>query len=450
MNKKLSIESQNIEYKESWRDEYLKWICGFANAQGGTIYIGIDDSGEVVGIKNPKRLMEDIPNKVSMSMGILVDVNLHKKEFLEYLSVHIKPSSAPISYRGKFYYRSGSTNQLLNGFALENFLLQKNNYTWDSLPVQGTSMINIDKEAVEYFVNRGIRLGRLPSSSLGMSPEQILRNLNLIYKDGSLTNAAVLLFGNNPQKYFAGAVFMIGRFRDNEADILFQDEIAGNLIHMPDTVMDYLKGKYLKSFIHFDGLERIEKLEIPEDGMRELLCNAIVHKDYRGVHTQMKVYDDHIRLWNEGSLIDGMTIESLRQEHSSKPRNKLIAQVFYLAGFIETWGRGIWKVDKAFTEKSLPLPVYAVNSGGFEVTIPRVAPNNSSNPINVGINVGINEQKILDMIINGHNISASYVAEGLVISRRQAERLLASLKAKGLIRHIGANRNGRWELVNKQ
>ena len=145
-----------------------------------------------------------------------------------------------------------------------------------------------------------------------------------------------------------------------------------------------------------------------------------------------------------------MTIESLRQEHSSKPRNKLIAQVFYLAGFIETWGRGIWKVDKAFTEESLPLPVYAVNSGGFEVTIPRFAPNNSFNPINVGINVGINEQKILDMIINGHNISASYVAEGLVISRRQAERLLASLKAKGLIRHIGANRNGHWELVNKQ
>ena len=68
-------ESQNIEYKESWRDEYLKWICGFANAQGGTMYIGVDDNGKVVGVKNAKKLLEDIPNKVQSSLGIMVEVN---------------------------------------------------------------------------------------------------------------------------------------------------------------------------------------------------------------------------------------------------------------------------------------------------------------------------------------------------------------------------------------
>ena len=81
-------ESQNIEYKSSWRDEYLKWICGFANASGGTIFIGKDDAGNVVGISDSKKLMEEIPNKVKDTLGILVDVNLHitkQGEFIEIL-----------------------------------------------------------------------------------------------------------------------------------------------------------------------------------------------------------------------------------------------------------------------------------------------------------------------------------------------------------------------------
>lgn len=104
-------ESQNIEYKESWRDEYLKWLCGFANAQGGTIYIGIDDAGNVVGVKNVKKLMEDIPNKIQQGLGIVADVNKHTKDGKDYLEIKVDPSSFPISYHGEFHYRSGATKQ---------------------------------------------------------------------------------------------------------------------------------------------------------------------------------------------------------------------------------------------------------------------------------------------------------------------------------------------------
>ena len=68
-------ETQNIEYKQSWHDDYLKWICGFANAQGGSSYIGKDDDGKVVGIKNAKKLLEDIPNKVRDILGIVIGAN---------------------------------------------------------------------------------------------------------------------------------------------------------------------------------------------------------------------------------------------------------------------------------------------------------------------------------------------------------------------------------------
>lgn len=86
-------ESQNIEYKESWRDEYLKWVCGFANAQGGTIYIGIDDAGKVVGVQNIKKLMEDIPNKIQSGLGIACEVNKLTKEGEDYLEIKVNPSA---------------------------------------------------------------------------------------------------------------------------------------------------------------------------------------------------------------------------------------------------------------------------------------------------------------------------------------------------------------------
>lgn len=106
-------ESQITEYKESWRAEYLKWICGFANAQGGTLYIGIDDNGKVCGVADSKKLMEDIPNKIASSMGIVCDVNLASKEGLEYIVIKVEPSKVPISYHGVFHYRSGTTKQEL-------------------------------------------------------------------------------------------------------------------------------------------------------------------------------------------------------------------------------------------------------------------------------------------------------------------------------------------------
>ena len=102
-------ESQNVEYKSSWNDKYLVWICGFANAQGAVMYFGVDDEHEVVGLENVDTLMEDIPNKIVTTMGIVVDVNLYEQNGLEYIEVVIEPSNIPINYKGKYYYRSGST-----------------------------------------------------------------------------------------------------------------------------------------------------------------------------------------------------------------------------------------------------------------------------------------------------------------------------------------------------
>jgi len=124
-NKKTMPETQNIEYKESWRDEYLKWICGFANAKGGTIYIGKNDNSNVVGIANAKKLMEAIPNKTKDVLGVIVDINLHTTTQGDYLEIIVEDYPYPVNYKGQYHYRSGSTKQELKGAALDKFLLQK-------------------------------------------------------------------------------------------------------------------------------------------------------------------------------------------------------------------------------------------------------------------------------------------------------------------------------------
>jgi ATP-dependent DNA helicase RecG len=105
-------ENQNIEYKESWRTEYLKWVCGFANAQGGTIYIGVNDKGKLIGLPKAKKLMEDIPNQIQSGLGFVADVILHEKDGLEYIEIKVNPSSFPVSYHGEYHYRSGNLREM--------------------------------------------------------------------------------------------------------------------------------------------------------------------------------------------------------------------------------------------------------------------------------------------------------------------------------------------------
>jgi predicted HTH transcriptional regulator len=126
-------ENQQVEWKESWRDEYLKWICGFANAQGGVLEIGRDNHGQAVGLTDAARLMEDLPNKMRDTLGIIADVDLFEEDGKALIRITVEPYPYPISYRGQYHYRSGSTRQELKGAALDRFLLGRTGKRWDSV-----------------------------------------------------------------------------------------------------------------------------------------------------------------------------------------------------------------------------------------------------------------------------------------------------------------------------
>lgn len=451
-------ESQNVEYKSSWHDKYLEWICGFANAQGAVMYFGVNDDHEVVGLKNVDRLMEDIPNKITTTMGLVVDVNLLTQDNIDYIEVVIEPASVPVSYRGKYYYRSGSTMQELTGTALTDFLMRKLNVTWDAITEPSATIDDISPEAINYFLDAAISEGRINKSAKNDSIEQLMRRLHLINEEnGQLTRAALLLFGKDVERWNMTIAFRIGRFGRNNADLMMQDRIVCPLIEMPDRVVDILRNKYFVSPIHYEGLRRKEPLEIPEDGLREMLCNAIIHKDYTGTFIQMKIFDEQITLWNGGKLPPSYTVEKLMEQHESHPRNRLMANVYYLAGFIEAWGRGYEKIREAFQTNNLDVPKFEEVRGGFMATIKRerFLRTRGNEFVVEDVVVELTErQKVIygiikKSVVEDVVVTAESIADKIKKSTRTVQRELTILKEKKLIRHTGSDKQGRWEIVKE-
>jgi len=359
-------ESQNIEWKENWKDEYLKWICGFANASGGKIIIGKNDKGEIVGLKNSKKLLEDIPNKVRDILGILVDTNLHKTEKGYFLEIIVEPQPYPVNYKGQYHYRSGSTKQELKGTALDKFMLEKKGKKWDDVPIPNVSVNDLKNETFEFFKKRATISKRIDESILTEDNANILENLRLTEKS-YLKRAAILLFHPDPGKYVTGASVKIGYFQ-TDTELVFQDEVNGNLFEQVEKTIEILFTKYIKAIISYEGIHRVETYEYPKDAVREAILNALAHKDYSiGVPTQISVYDDKLMIWNYGQLPEDWTIKNLMQKHSSIPYNPDISNTFFRAGYIEAWGRGTIKIIEQCKEHGLPNPEFKNTGKDFWV-----------------------------------------------------------------------------------
>lgn len=382
-------EQQNIEFKQSWHDDYIKWICGFANAQGGVIFIGKDDNGDVVNVANFKKLMDGIPNKVRNSIGIMVEVNLHKEAEKHFIEIITHPYSVPISLRGRYYYRSGSTKQELTGAALNEFLLRKSGKTWDDVIEPRASFDDINEDTVETFLKASKVAGRLPEND-GLPILELFEKLRLT-ENGQLKRAAIILFGKEPGKFYPNTFVKIGRFGKDDSDILFQKVEEGNLIDLLQAVLNQLNHNFLIQKIEFEGMHRIEKGEYPVPAIREMLLNALVHRNNMGASIQLRVYDDKISIWNEGILPPGLTLDSLKHPHSSRPRNPIIADVCFKGGYIDAWGRGTIKIIDTCKQAGLPEPELKEQDGGFSVTLFK---NNLS------------EEQLIKLGLNGRQIKA--------------------------------------------
>jgi ATP-dependent DNA helicase RecG len=331
------------------------------------------DDGSICGLKDTKKRLEDLPNKTVNSLGITVSVALQEIENKNVIVIIVAKSKFPVSYQSRFYIRSGSTTQELKGAELQNFILKANNTNWDEVTMPDLSFDVIDTNAVRLFIHRAILHNRMPADADTGDIKGLFHNLELTNDAGELTRAALLLFGKQPTRYFKSATFKIGRFGKNDTtDLLFHDLIEGNIFQMPDRVMDFLKSKYLIALNSYEGLQRVETLEIPESAMREAILNAIIHRDYQSVASvELRVSDTMLSVWNPGTVMPPLTVEMLKHKHDSYPRNSLIAKIFFRSGAIEAWGRGTVNIIRETEESGLIAPKFSEFSRGILVEFHR-------------------------------------------------------------------------------
>lgn len=429
-------ESQTIEWKWTWQEDYLKWLCGYANTDGGILNIGVNDDGYVVGVEDSKKMLEALPNKINDRLGIIASVQVHSvygaenihyggsvprsvadklinqyatgvvnidalsaddkkyrtldkiyKEnriwenadgYREYISIEIIKYPFAISYEGKYYKRSGSTLHELNGFELQNFLLERAGKTWDAVPIPGITVEDLSKTAIDEFRKKAVRSGRMSEVEVDIDDETLLRNLKL-YDGKYLTRAAVLLFHPEPELFATGAYIKIGYFAkvgafgDNSEiieDLQYQDIIDGPLILQVDKSIDILFSKYFRGLIDYEGVQRIETHMLTRGIVRELLLNAINHKDYAtGVPIQVSVYEDKIAIFNMGEWSKRVPTDmSIYEKHESVPHNPKIADVSFRSGDVESWGRGFLKIKAECKKTNAELPMIDASCGGVSVT----------------------------------------------------------------------------------
>jgi len=462
-------ESQTVECKQTWRNDCLKAVSAFANSDGGVLIIGLDDRGKPSGLKNVKRLLEDIPNTIRNKLGIIPSVELDKKSKKDIIKITVAPCSVPISYNGKYYLRSGSTVQELQGKDLADFLLGKTGITWDDAVEDRGDWDLLEKSTIEDF--KRFAVDRIPSIVRETDLATILQKLNLI-ENQHLKRAAILLFGKEVERFYSHACVKIGRFLTDtdiqttdivkgfyshacvkigrfltDTDIQTTDIVKGNLFQQLESALEILRTKYLQSKIKFEDIHRRDILEYPYEALREAIINALIHRDYRSFsQIQIRVYPDKLIIMNAGSLPPEVPVESLKTNHLSRPRNKLLAETFYYAGYIEAWGRGTLKIVEKCVEQGLPEPDFSEENGVMTVTFYKDKLN-EENLKKLGLNA--RQIKAVMYVKENGSINNSKYQDINNIGKTTATEDLQKLVKMGLLTEPTAKgRGAKYELKN--
>ena len=249
-----------------------------------------------------------------------------------------------------------------------------------------------------------------------------------------MKRAALVLFGKDPGRFFPNQVVKIGRFGKSSDDLRFQETVEGNLLYLLREVSSQLNHKFFIKPIDFAGLQRIERGEYPVAAVREMLLNALVHRDYMGPAVQLRMYDDKLSIWNEGTLPEGLSLEALKRPHPSRPRNLLLADVCFKGGYIDAWGSGTLKIINSCRAAELPAPNIIEIDGGFLVEIFK-----DRYDIEQLRTAGLSERQINAVLYTKEhgNISNKKYQELFGVARVTATRDLQQLVAKGLLAFSG-------------
>lgn len=427
-------ESEDIEFKESLGElkEIMETIVAFANKSGGKILVGVRDNGDIVGVEIGRGTLENFANNIinAIEPPIYPSISTIKVNDKTIVIIDVPSgTNKPYFYKGRALIRVGRTNKILPPSELRDLLLKTiEQIPWDERVVESFSKFELDEETLRIFKEEVKKSGRAPIE-MDIDPKELLVKLGLL-KDQKIKAATIMLFGKNPQKYFPWAVIKAGRFKD-DLTIIDEDEIDGNLFQQVTDALKFIMKNIKKSFkIDTKTGLRIDIWEYPLGTLREAIINALIHRDY-SIYSPIyiKIYDDKLTITNPGGLPEPLTIEDLHREHPSILRNPNLANIFYLAGYIEKWGTGTLRMIEECKKQGLPPPKFKTERNFFYVELRKEQ------------ELSQKELMALEYIRTKKAIQRKDLQKYLKVSERTTRRILSKLEQLGLIKRHGSGNN---------
>jgi len=440
-------EKENVEYKTSLSliNDIMVAISAFSNKKGGIILVGVKDDRNVVGVDIGRNTLENLANNIRRWTDPQVF------PFIDYSDVNGKtvivievPESAnkPVFFRDKAFIRVGRSNQRLSSAEIRSLITTENNVvSWDEQVLEDVGIDEIDENKLRTFLKEA-KARRNIDLDPKLPIEGALNRLKLC-KNGKLTNAAILLFGLEPQRFVLQAVTKCARFKGiNTKEFDDMRTFEGSIIDQRDDALRFAE-KYIKRSARIEGSDRVEEFEYPMEAIREAISNALCHRDYRiNCKVQLRIFDDRIEIWGCGPLPDPLTVDDLKIDHDSILRNPLIAECFFKIGFIENWGTGTERIISFCLDNGLPEPIFEIKSGSLVVTI------NKFKFVDFEGELNERQRKALDYLkVNGKITNREY-RELNNIQRAMTIKELNDLVNKGLIMALGKGPSTYYVLVS--
>lgn len=439
-------ESETFEKKPSLADigRMVEVVSSFANHKGGRILVGVGDKGKILGIDIGKNTIERLTDIIidNTEPKIYPEISTIKSGDKNLVLIVIKPSSQkPHTAGGRPFKRVGKNTKAMSQSEYESLLLEKNKdkMQFDAFECKGAKLVDIDKNKIKEFLARAKRERRLKmNQNLGI--KETLSKLNLL-TNNKITNAAILMFGKEPQSWIIQSEVRCAKFKGTVAVKPFIDMkvIEGTIDEQIDLVEKFIMNNIRKSAWLVPGqVKRSEKWEYPLDALREAVTNAICHRDYSSTsNVQIRILDDRIEVWNPGNLPSGWTVEDLKKKHESKPRNHLIAKLFFMVKNIEQWGTGTLEMIKETVKHGLPEPDFEDTGTSIVVTFRKYKFRDE-----LLDTLNERQKKTIEYLKNKQKITTQEYINLVKTSKVTAKRDLADLKKKKIIRFVGSLKTG--------
>ncbi len=430
---KMKFETENIEFKSELTDDLYQEVIAFANTDGGTIYIGIDNKGNAVGIDNIDDTFLRITNGIRDA--IRPDVTMFIKYTLQENGV-VKISVGEGSYKPYYlrakgikpsgvFVRQGTSSTQASPEQIRQLIKESDGDTFESMRSMKQSLTFESAKAA--FERYGIEFSEEKYTALGLVnvSDQLYTNLALLVSDQCAHTIKIAVFGNDANTHF----------KDNK-------EFSGSIFKQLDDSFAYLT-LCNKTVLSFKGLERIESPDYPEEALRESLLNAIVHRDYGfSGSIIINVNDNEIEFISIGGLLPGLSPEDIRSG-ISQPRNHDLAEIFHRLRLIESYGTGIRKIYNLYSESSVQ-PRIEVTPNTFKIVLPNM--NAAPAPMR-GYMLTAQMMTVLAYIKERGGISDTEVQELLNIKKTRAYSLMKEMVSMGLIKSEGRGTNKKFSII---